>query len=194
MGKIDKPEPVEKELQGRDKSFNNRHQGFKQDGDARTQNDRQATGERSERGLESQRVNDRHQGFKPGEASEATKAEEHKRPGTGEIPQADVLSKAGQEPDKGDLTRAGREFYKHGKRYPEVWGLPEGNAETLNNCGQERLDSIISSPDTQWNTRHHARFGYVVEGQLPDRRGARWSADGRKFECFCFLDPPRTRS
>jgi hypothetical protein len=44
--------------------------------------------------------------------------------------------------------------------------------------GQSQLDEIINSPDTSWETRHHARFGDIIEGKLPDGRAARWSSDG----------------
>src|SRR5229473_1792492 len=134
MGKTDRAEPTEKAPQGGDKSYNNRHQGFRQSEDT--------TGERGEKASGGLKGGDRHQGFKSGEASEATKVEGENRPGSGGIPEADVLSKAGEEPDKGDLTRAGREFQKHGSRRPEIWGQPIGNAEALNKSGQERLDTI----------------------------------------------------
>lgn len=109
-------------------------------------------------------------------------------PGVGNIPKAAELSGAGQAPDTGAFTRAGRAFQKHGSRNPNTWGKPKGSPADMNSTGQGILDNIINSPDTSWQTRHHARFGDVVEGRLPDGRGARWSGDGRNFHGF--LEPP----
>lgn len=124
--------------------------------------------------------------LRPGETAEPSETDKLERPGNGNIPEAAVLAKAGEEPDKGDLTRAGRAFQKHGDR-SKMWDKPKGNPEALNKTGQEKLEDIIHSPDARWQTRHHFRVGNVIEARLPDGRGARWSDNGQKLEGF--LDP-----
>jgi hypothetical protein len=96
------------------------------------------------------------------------------------------LSRVGQALDRNRLTRAGRAFQKHGSRNPGLWGQPTGSANDLNVMGQTHLDEIVNSSDTVWTSRHHAMYGDILEGHLPDGRGARWSADGSYF--FGFLD------
>jgi hypothetical protein len=100
--------------------------------------------------------------------------------------QATNLSTAGQTLDRNGLTQAGRAFQKHGSRNPGLWGQPRGNVSALNVAGQAHLDEIVNSSDTVWVTRHHAMYGGILEGRLPDGRGARWSADGSHF--YGFLD------
>src|SRR2546421_8136592 len=142
----DRPDENDKSVkdQQRDDTL---YDGFRPGGSTEEQ-----SAEQGDKGLGSQQDSDLPDDFRPGENSKETKVEEHKRPGVGDIPEADVLSKAGEKPDKGGKTRAGREFEKHGRRYPEFWGQTKGmNAETYNKNGQEILDSIINSPDTQWN-------------------------------------------
>jgi hypothetical protein len=112
-------------------------------------------------------------------------------PGDGTIPDRETLSQAGGEAYKNNLTRAGHEFQKHGNRSSGVWETPKGNTEQLNADGQRTLDGIIDSPDAEWQTRHHARFGDIVEARTQDGRGARWSSDGQRFHCF--LDPETDR-
>ena len=134
-------------------------------------------------------------GEKPPDTPEPT---EPVRPGVGDTPDSATLSDAGRALDKGAVkkkdgtiigfTRAGRAIQKHGSRSPEVWGDPAGKSPTeLNASGQAVVDQIANSPDTVWTARHHTRFGDVLEGKLPDGRGARWSGDGKKFHGF--LEP-----
>lgn len=96
----------------------------------------------------------------------------------------ETLRDAGQATDKGGFTKAGRAYQKHGSRNPSRWGAPTGKPEAVNEMGQRHLDQIIDAPDTQWTTRHHARFGDILEGRLADGRGARWSIDGQTFYGF----------
>lgn len=96
----------------------------------------------------------------------------------------ETLRAAGEVVDRSSFTKAGRAYQKHGSRRPSRWGSPVGNSEVINEIGQQHLDQIINSPDTQWTIRHHARFGEILEGRLPDGRGVRWSADGRTFHGF----------
>jgi hypothetical protein len=102
----------------------------------------------------------------------------HQHPGDGNIPDKNILSDAGKELDRGGYTQAGRSYHKHASRDPGKWGSPRGNAGAINQKGQLQLDEIISSPNTSWETRHHAKFGDIIEGKLPDGRAARWSTNG----------------
>jgi hypothetical protein len=102
----------------------------------------------------------------------------YKYPGDGNIPDKNTLSDAGKELDRGGYTQAGRSYQKHASRDPGKWGPPKGNTDVINQEGQSQLDEIINSPDTSWETRHHARFGDIIEGKLPDGRAARWSTNG----------------
>jgi len=107
-------------------------------------------------------------------------------PGRGAIPTTETLARAGEVPDRGGFSRAGRAYQKHGSRNPTRWGQPRGNPSAMNGRGQAILDEIVNSPDTQWTARHHAMHGDIIEGRLPDGRGARWSADGNNF--FGFIE------
>ena len=161
MGKRDVTDITEKQSQNKDAAFKNRHASFKRSEVTKT--------ETTEK--------------------QAEKVAERKRPGSGDIPDARILSKAGEEPFRNDLTRAGHSFQEHGNRTSGIWEKPKGNPEELSKRGQDNLDHIINAKDTQWVARHHVRFGNIVEGRLPDGRGARWSADGKKFHGF--LDPDK---
>ena len=86
------------------------------------------------------------------------------------------LAEAGKVPSKGGFTEAGRAFQKHADRVGgELWGKVQGTPAEINAKGQSILETIVNSEDTQWSTRYHARFGDILEGYLPDGRGARWS-------------------
>ncbi|MBC6479120.1 MAG: hypothetical protein GDA56_16495 [Hormoscilla sp. GM7CHS1pb] len=104
-----------------------------------------------------------------------------------------AMSQAGLAPDKGGLTKAGRAFEKHAQRAPQIWGSLQGDVQMKNQRGQGILEEIINSPDTEWSQRHHAMLKKeILEGKLPDGRGARWSANGDEF--ICFLSPYIYRS
>lgn len=50
--------------------------------------------------------------------------------------------------------------------------------------GEAVLKSIIKHPNATTVTRHHARFGKVMEIKIPNGQGARFSADGKTFYGF----------
>ena len=93
----------------------------------------------------------------------------------------DQLSNAGKETDRGGLTKAGRAFQKHASR-SDLWGRIQGDANVLNQTGQDVLDDIITHPSTTWESRSTGRFGPVLEARLPDGRGARWGLDATSLE------------
>ena len=97
------------------------------------------------------------------------------------------LMNTAQVHDKNGLSRVGRALVKHGSREGSIFPRASGNPEAINKQGETILKEILSSPDVEVVTRHHARFGNVSEYKLPDGRGARFSADGENF--FGFIGP-----
>lgn len=97
-----------------------------------------------------------------------------------------LLLEAGKVYDRAGLTRAGRAFQKHAER-SAIWGDPEDCAEICNERGQAILSDIVCSEETWWTERFHPRYGLIVEGYLPDGRGARWKVADIHF--LGFLEP-----
>ena len=95
-----------------------------------------------------------------------------------------------KEPDREGLTKAGRAFQKYASR-SNRWGRIQGNADALNQTGQDILDDIITHPGTTWNSHVTGRFGPVLDAILPDGRGARWDLDATNLETtfIGFLEP-----
>jgi hypothetical protein len=98
----------------------------------------------------------------------------------------DDLSRAAAAPDRGGLTAAGRALQKHGGRDGSAFPAARGNPNQINGAGQKIVDDILTNPGSTTTTRHHARFGDVIEIRAPDGRGLRYDADG-KF--IGFLEP-----
>lgn len=94
------------------------------------------------------------------------------------------LLEAGNQQDKGELTKAGRALDKHGNRAGSKFEKACGNDVAKNLQGNKVLDSILSDPEASAIVRHHARFGDILEIRTPDGIGARFSADGTVFIGF----------
>ncbi|ADI37763.1 hypothetical protein [Waddlia chondrophila] len=86
----------------------------------------------------------------------------------------DALSKAGQEWDRGGLTRAGRALDKHGNRSGSVFPRAFGNPEFKNVQGQFHLDDILTHPESKFINCGLKGF----EIYSPDGRGAYFYKDG----------------
>jgi len=94
------------------------------------------------------------------------------------------LIKAGNEADRGGLTIAGRSLQKHGNRTGSLFPRVKGTVEEINSQGESVLMNILTNPKVTTTTRHHAKFGDVLEYRIPDGQGARFSADGKTFIGF----------
>ena len=96
------------------------------------------------------------------------------------------LSRAAGALDRGGLSAAGRQLQKHGSRSGSAFPGARGNPAAINRQAQDIVDDLLTTPGTTAVTRHHARFGDVLEIRAPDGRGLRYGADG-KF--LGFLEP-----
>ncbi len=94
------------------------------------------------------------------------------------------LSRGAQLPDRGGLTLAGRALQKHGSRPHSAFPRARGSVEEINRAGQQIVDEILATGTR--TTRHHARFGEVIEVKSPDGRGLRFDSTGRLIG---FLEP-----
>jgi len=61
----------------------------------------------------------------------------------------DKLIEAGKEPDRKELTRAGRALEKHGNRSDSVFPKPTGTPSQINEQGQVMLEIILNSPSAK---------------------------------------------
>jgi RHS repeat-associated protein len=89
--------------------------------------------------------------------------------------------------DKNGLTAVGRALQKHGSRVGSSFPKATGNPTAINSQGEMFLKEIITNPSVTTATRHHARFGNILEYKLPSGQGARFSGDGSKF--IGFIEP-----
>lgn len=96
------------------------------------------------------------------------------------------LLKSANKADKGGFTKIGRALQKHGSRAGSVFPKATGNPASINAQGKRVLQNILINPNATTITRHHARFGNIMEIKLPNRQGARFSADGKIF--FGFIE------
>ncbi|HTN06242.1 RHS repeat-associated core domain-containing protein [Agriterribacter sp.] len=94
------------------------------------------------------------------------------------------LLNAGKVIDRGDLTAVGRALQKHGSSAGSVFPKVTGNSVSINAQGEAVLKDIITNPSVTTVTRHHARFGNILEYKLPSGQGERFSADGNTFIGF----------
>ncbi len=99
----------------------------------------------------------------------------------------DGLLKAGRALDKGGLTVVGRALQKHGSRTGSIFPKTIGNAAAINTQGENVLKGILTNSRATTVTRHHGRFGNIMDIQIPGGQGARFSADGKTF--IHFLEP-----
>ncbi|WBM76118.1 hypothetical protein [Saprospira grandis] len=98
------------------------------------------------------------------------------------------LQRAGKQIDKGgQLTKAGRGLQKHGSREGSVFPPAKGSPKQINEQGEKILTKILLQKDAVRTTRHHARFGDILDIRIPGGMGARFSSDGKKF--ITFLEP-----
>lgn len=97
------------------------------------------------------------------------------------------LLKAGNALDKGGFTVVGRALQKHGSRTGSIFPKATGNAAAINAQGEAVLNGILTNPNATTVIRHHARFGNIMDIQVPGGQGARFSSDGKKF--IHFLEP-----
>jgi len=95
-----------------------------------------------------------------------------------------TLLYSANQPDRGGLTRAGRPLEKHGGRPGGQLPVATGNVAQKNALGNQILESMLNHPSAIAATRHHARYGYILEIQISGGLGARFSADGTAFIGF----------
>lgn len=101
---------------------------------------------------------------------------------------SDELVAAGNQADKGGLTKVGRALQKHGSRSGSSFPAAKGNVAAINGQGEAALKSILNSPDAASAIKHHAKLQTeVLEVRLPNGQGARFSSDGKTF--IGFLEP-----
>jgi hypothetical protein len=99
---------------------------------------------------------------------------------------ADELLGAADRLDRSGRTFAGRALEKHGSRPGSAFPTARGNPDAINAQGRQVVQDILEDPGSVAQTRHHARFGDVVEVRAPDGRGVRYGADG---SFLGFLEP-----
>lgn len=92
-------------------------------------------------------------------------------------------AESGSEPDRGDLTKAGRAQQKHGDRQGSAFDPARGTPADKNAQGQKTLDGIVNSPTRVDKPNRH---GGTDVHESPGGRGARFGPDG-KFTGF--LEP-----
>jgi RHS repeat-associated protein len=85
-----------------------------------------------------------------------------------------ALLKAGNAMDRGGFTAVGRALQKHGSRAGSKFPKATGTASAINAQGETVLRGILTNPNTTVVSRHHARFGNVIEYKLPGGQGARF--------------------
>jgi RHS repeat-associated protein len=96
----------------------------------------------------------------------------------------DDLIKAASKIDKGLLTKVGRALQKHGSRPNSKFPKATGNPANMNVQGEKVLKDILSNPSSTATTRHHGRFGEILEIKAPNGQGVRFSKSGDKFIGF----------
>ena len=87
-------------------------------------------------------------------------------------------------PGKNGFTVAGRSLQKHGSRIGSPYPKATGNIMAINSQGESVLKGILSNPNSKTTTRHHAKFGNILEIRAPNGQGVRFSADGKTFLHF----------
>ena len=91
---------------------------------------------------------------------------------------------------RGETTRAGRNFQKHGNREGSAFPEPSESPEDINRQAYEIADEILTDPGSTMEHTTAPRFGDVVQVRAPDGRGIRFSFDERGAPVFeYFLEP-----
>ncbi len=86
----------------------------------------------------------------------------------------DKLSKAAQEIDRCDLTKAGRGLQKHGSRPASAFPNPTGNVSQINAQGQYEVDNILTFPGSIIKPNKFNGINIYT----PDGTGACFNFDG----------------
>jgi hypothetical protein len=84
------------------------------------------------------------------------------------------LSDAGKQKDKGDRTKAGRAGEKHGSRPGSAFPPTSGDADSVNDQGQEELDGILEDEGSTIEVDDRGRTTVTA----PDGKAARFNPDG----------------
>ncbi|WP_420421569.1 hypothetical protein [Simkania sp.] len=105
--------------------------------------------------------------------------------GQRELP-IDRLIEAGKEPDRKELTKAGRALAKHGDRPDSVFPKPIGTPSQINQQGQAILEQILNHPEKCISYHTHHELGEVIKIQIPGKGGA-WFK--KNCEMIGFLEP-----
>ena len=95
----------------------------------------------------------------------------------GKLP-LDKMSNAGKVMDRSGLTKAGRALDKHGNRPGSAFPKATGNPASKNAQGQYHLDDILTHPQSTSNYYKHRSFGDIVDIEVAERGGARFSNKG----------------
>ena len=111
------------------------------------------------------------------------KAADRVNDGRRALDKASELSKAGQQPDKNGLTKAGRALQKHGDREGSAFPRSTGSAAERNQRGQDILEGILSS-DKQHSRPNRFGGDDIYDGNTG--RGVRFDGDGNMKG---FLEP-----
>jgi hypothetical protein len=97
-----------------------------------------------------------------------------------------LLLRAANAASRNGLTSVGRALQKHGSRPGSLFPRATGNPAAMNAQAEAVLRGIIQNPAGIAATRHHARFGKILEIKLPSGQGARFSSDMKTF--FGFIE------
>jgi hypothetical protein len=76
----------------------------------------------------------------------------------GDLP-IDRLIEAGKEPDRKELTKAGRALAKHGNRPDSIFSKPTGTPAQINQQGQAILEQILNHPEKCISYHTHPELG-----------------------------------
>lgn len=88
-----------------------------------------------------------------------------------------ALSDAGRVLDRNGFTAAGRAAQKHGNRAGD-FGLPGSKtSSSYNQFGQDKLDDLLTAPNTATRSYVHKSYGQVTEYLSPSY-GARFDSAG----------------
>ncbi|MCY2964001.1 MAG: polymorphic toxin-type HINT domain-containing protein, partial [Planctomycetota bacterium] len=90
----------------------------------------------------------------------------------------DLSSSAGASTSGGKVSNAARAIDKHSPRPTSVWPKLKGDAASRNKMAQDMIDDILTDPKSATRTRHHARYGDIIEVVGPDGRGLRFTNNG----------------
>ncbi len=103
-----------------------------------------------------------------------------------------LLSDSANQPFNDKYTLSGMAFLKHSSRDggDAIWGKYGGSPSSVNARGADFIDQVLNGEDTNWRVldRGNRYSGPVLDGILPDGRGARWLLNDA-LDFIGFLDP-----